>query len=138
MTGRNMHFAHTWANIKNIKPVIIQKHRKKYQVLEISSFVLKLCQLCLYYHLLVSFSPLLKTHNPLMLSLETRSNALCSFSRLEHQNCSMLSFISHPPNQQIVQERIIRCIPPNPRRVGYIDPIHGPLYMGSIYTNTLY
>jgi len=37
-----MHFAHTWANIKNIKPVIIQKHRKKYQVLEISSFVLKL------------------------------------------------------------------------------------------------
>ena len=28
-------------------------------------------------------------------------------------------------------------IPPNPRRVGYIVPIHGPLYMGSIYTNTL-
>jgi len=28
-------------------------------------------------------------------------------------------------------ERIIACIPPNPRRVGYIDPIHGPLYMGS-------
>ena len=31
------------------------------------------------------------------------------------------------------------CIPPNPRRVGYIVPIHGsldgPLYMGSIYTN---
>jgi len=26
-------------------------------------------------------------------------------------------------------------IPPNPRRVGYIDPIHGPLYMGLIYTN---
>ena len=29
----------------------------------------------------------------------------------------------------------MRCIPPNPRRVGYIDPIHGPLdgplYMGS-------
>ena len=24
-----------------------------------------------------------------------------------------------------------RCIPPNPRRVGYIVPIHGPLYMGS-------
>ena len=23
------------------------------------------------------------------------------------------------------------CIPPNPRRVGYIDPIDGPLYMGS-------
>jgi len=23
------------------------------------------------------------------------------------------------------------CIPPNPRRVGYIDPIHVPLYMGS-------
>ena len=27
------------------------------------------------------------------------------------------------------------CIPPNPKRVGYIDPIHGPLdgplYMGS-------
>ena len=23
------------------------------------------------------------------------------------------------------------CIPPNPRRVGYIVPIHGPLYMGS-------
>ena len=27
------------------------------------------------------------------------------------------------------------CIPPNPRRVGYVDPIHGPLdgslYMGS-------
>jgi len=34
----------------------------------------------------------------------------------------------------------MRCIPPNPRRVGYIVPIHGPLdgplYMGSIYTNT--
>ena len=33
-----------------------------------------------------------------------------------------------------------RCIPPNPRRVGYIVPIHGPLdeplYMGSIYSNT--
>ena len=33
------------------------------------------------------------------------------------------------------------CIPPNPRRVGYIDPIHGPLdgplYMGSIYTNNI-
>ena len=32
------------------------------------------------------------------------------------------------------------CIPPNPRRVGYIVPIHGPLdgplYMGSIYTPT--
>ena len=32
-------------------------------------------------------------------------------------------------------ERIIACIPPNPRMVGYIDPIHepldGPLYMGS-------
>ena len=32
------------------------------------------------------------------------------------------------------------CIPPNPRRVGYIVPKHGPLdgplYMGSIYTNT--
>ena len=32
------------------------------------------------------------------------------------------------------------CIPPNPRRVGYIDPIHGPLdgplYMCSIYSNT--
>ena len=32
-------------------------------------------------------------------------------------------------------ERIMACIPPNPRRVGYIDPIHGPLdeplYMGS-------
>ena len=31
------------------------------------------------------------------------------------------------------------CILPNPRRVGYIVPIHGPLdgplYMGSIYTN---
>ena len=25
------------------------------------------------------------------------------------------------------------CIPPNPRRVGYIVPIHGPLYMG-LYT----
>ena len=29
----------------------------------------------------------------------------------------------------------MRCIPPNPSRVGYIDPIHepldGPLYMGS-------
>ena len=23
------------------------------------------------------------------------------------------------------------CIPPNPRRVGYIVPIHGPLDMGS-------
>ena len=33
------------------------------------------------------------------------------------------------------QERIMACIPPNPRRVGYIFPIHGPLdeplYMGS-------
>jgi len=32
------------------------------------------------------------------------------------------------------------CIPPNPRRVGYIVPIHGPLdgplYMGSIYSNS--
>ena len=32
------------------------------------------------------------------------------------------------------------CIPQNPRRVGYIVSIHGPLdgplYMGSIYTNT--
>src|SRR6185295_10847013 len=32
-------------------------------------------------------------------------------------------------------ERIMSCIPPNPKRVGYIDPIHGPLdeplYMGS-------
>ena len=27
-------------------------------------------------------------------------------------------------------------IPPNPRRVGYIVPIHGPLYMSSIYSNT--
>jgi len=31
------------------------------------------------------------------------------------------------------------CIPPNPRKMGYIVPIHGPLdgplYMGSIYTN---
>ena len=34
-----------------------------------------------------------------------------------------------------MMERIMACIPPNPRRVGYIDPIHGPLdgplYMGS-------
>ena len=33
------------------------------------------------------------------------------------------------------------CIPSNPRRVGYIVPVHGPLdgplYMGSIYTNIL-
>ena len=33
------------------------------------------------------------------------------------------------------------CIPPNPRRVGYIVPIHGsldgPLYMGSIYSNSM-
>ena len=32
------------------------------------------------------------------------------------------------------------CIPPNPRKMGYIVPIYGPLdgplYMGSIYTNT--
>jgi len=32
------------------------------------------------------------------------------------------------------------CIPPNPRMVGYIDPIHGhldgPLFMGSIYSNS--
>ena len=28
------------------------------------------------------------------------------------------------------------CIPPNPRRVGYIVPTHVPLYMDSIYTNT--
>jgi len=36
----------------------------------------------------------------------------------------------------------MRSIPPNPRRVGYIVPIHGPLdgplYMGSIYTNSMY
>ena len=25
----------------------------------------------------------------------------------------------------------MRCIPPNPRRVGYIVPLDGPLYMGS-------
>ena len=34
-----------------------------------------------------------------------------------------------------MMERIMACIPPNPRRVGYIDPIRGPLdgplYMGS-------
>jgi len=30
-----------------------------------------------------------------------------------------------------VMERIIACIPPNPRRVEYIDSIQGPLYMGS-------
>ena len=33
------------------------------------------------------------------------------------------------------------CIPPNPRRVGYIVPIHGPLdgplNMGSIYSNRM-
>ena len=33
----------------------------------------------------------------------------------------------------------MRCIPPNPKRVGYIIPIHEPLdeplYIGSIYTN---
>ena len=27
-----------------------------------------------------------------------------------------------------VMERIMACIPPNPRRVGYIDPIHGLTY----------
>jgi len=40
----------------------------------------------------------------------------------------------------IEEERIMTCIPPNPRSVGYIDPTHGPLdgplYMGSIYSNT--
>ena len=41
-----------------------------------------------------------------------------------------------PPKSDLyVMERIMACIPPNPRRVGYIDPIHGPLdgplYMGS-------
>ena len=30
----------------------------------------------------------------------------------------------------------MRCIPPNPRRVGYIVPIHGPLYNGLTYTPT--
>jgi len=25
-------------------------------------------------------------------------------------------------------ERIMACIPPNPRRVGYIDPVHGLTY----------
>ena len=30
----------------------------------------------------------------------------------------------------LLMERIITYIPPNPRRVGYIDPIHEPLYMG--------
>ena len=31
------------------------------------------------------------------------------------------------------------CIPPNPRRVGYIDPIHEPLDMGShIHQHTGY
>jgi len=32
------------------------------------------------------------------------------------------------------------CIPQNPRRVGYIGPIHGPLdgplYIGSMYSNS--
>jgi len=40
-----------------------------------------------------------------------------------------------------MKERIMACIPPNPRRVGYIGPIHGPLdgplYMGSIYSNNM-
>ena len=31
---------------------------------------------------------------------------------------------------KVMMERIMNCIPPNPRRVGYIDPIHVPLYMG--------
>ena len=39
------------------------------------------------------------------------------------------------PNDATMMERIMACIPPNPRRMGYIDPIHGPLdeplYMGS-------
>ena len=42
-----------------------------------------------------------------------------------------------------ILERIIVSIPPNPRRVGYIDPIHGPLdgplYMDShIHQHTGY
>ena len=41
-----------------------------------------------------------------------------------------------PPKSDLyVMERIMACIPPNPRRVGYIDPIHGsldwPIYIGS-------
>ena len=37
-----------------------------------------------------------------------------------------------------MMERIMDCIPPNPRRVGYIDPIHEPLYMAHICTNTIF
>jgi len=33
-------------------------------------------------------------------------------------------------------ERIITCIPPNHRMVGYIDSIHGPLD-GSLFVNLL-
>jgi len=40
----------------------------------------------------------------------------------------------------MVKERIIVCIPPNPRRVGNMKPIHGsldvPLYMGHKVTHT--
>jgi len=39
-----------------------------------------------------------------------------------------------------MKERIIVCIPPNPRRVGNMEPIHGPLdgplYMGHKATHT--
>ena len=39
------------------------------------------------------------------------------------------------PNDATMIERIMACIPPNSRRVGYIytihEPLDGPLYMGS-------
>ena len=40
---------------------------------------------------------------------------------------------SVPTEENILKERIMACIPPNPRRVGYIAPIHGPLD-GPLYT----
>ena len=51
-------------------------------------------------------------------------------SKLTHSTSRIISY---------AKERIVTCLPPNPRRVGYIVPKHGlldgPLYMGSIYSN---
>ena len=53
--------------------------------------------------------------------------------------CTLSLFLSLSV-REAEQERIMACIPPNSKRVGYIVPIHvpldRPLYMGSIYTNT--
>ena len=58
-------------------------------------------------------------------------NFQTKFTNLSLKNIKLAGV---PPNLYLM-ERIMACITPNPRRVGYIDPIHGsldvPLYMGS-------